>query len=107
MVVKLDAVVVADGVTWMTGFGDDAQTGKRIERAVNGGAGDAWDLANDRIENLVSRGMIVEVENRIEDGAPLKGNRDPVLPAFSREQIETFFFGEILHDSDPRPESKR
>jgi len=92
VVMKLGANVEPGDATGVARFGDDSNTGQMIEGAVDRGAGDSGFALRNRVEYLISRRVIVEVEDRPENDPPLHRTPFAPLTAQASELLYSSFF---------------
>lgn len=73
-------------------LGDDSHAGQMLERAVDRSAGDSGFAFRDRGEHLIGRGVVVEVEDRLENDPPLHRTPFAPLTAPASELLYSSFF---------------
>jgi len=89
VVVEFGASVEASDSTRVAGLGDHAQSGEKLDRAINRSAGDAGKARLDRFEDLIGGRVVAEVEDHFEDDATLHRASLAALAAEPSEEFDT------------------
>ncbi len=96
VVVGSGARIEPDSAAGVARLGDDFEAGQMIEGAVNRCAGDSGLAICNRVEHLIGRGVVVEVEDRLENDPPL--HRTPFAPLTAQASelpYSGFFFRSV------------
>jgi len=102
VVVELEARVEAGDATGMTGLRDDAHAREVLEDAVDGCAGNAGEAILGGVENLIGRGVIVELEDCFEDDPPLHRAALTALAAELFEKLDAIYPCRLVQAAAPR-----
>ena len=88
MVVDVDARVVTGHPTRVAGLRDHAHLAQGFQVSVHGGPGDTRVSDTHRLEHLVGGGVVLAVQDGLEEGASLDRARDARLPTQLLELLE-------------------
>jgi len=102
MMVKLETRIVSRHWPRVARLGDHTHVGEVLESPVDRGAGDSVEAGLDRVENLIGRRVIIQVEHGFEDHPALYCAALAALTAEPPEILEARLFGGLLHVLDPR-----
>ena len=102
VVVEFEARVEAGDATGMAGLCDHAHAGEVLEGAINGGACDPGEAVFNGIEDLIGRGVIVELEDGFEDHAALHRTALAALATELFEKLDAICPCRLVQAAAPR-----
>lgn len=77
--------------TRMAGLGHETERSKSAEDSMHRHAGDLWQLTSNLAIQMLSRRMVIAIQNRFKNGTPLGRDRQATFTMGGEKVIQPFF----------------
>ncbi len=88
MVVAVSLRVVSSRCSWVVNTTDQSQLGERVENSIDGSSRDLRVPLSDYVRYLIRSGVVIPLQQHLEDGTPLSRQGQPSLAAHVLKSLE-------------------